>query len=317
MDPELLQLFMAAKANNKNVSGLLNNLDSPIFAFLAGAYDPLAGGSAGGPLWAQYSSNPDPVIQDIIGKIQGGADPFYLNSYIEAMPDVSSTGFQRSDLQGLAKGLQKEFSQGGSADKQFTDAGIRSPLDVYSTMDVPLQGKAREDVSKIRSGRASAEERLGEAQSATAAARKDNVLSKDLREELARTLVGTTTGGANRQAKQLAEWLKTQDMLTEDTFRSKAESLAPDQRFESIPFSRAADTVGKQIKKRGSSAPKIDKFKKAQEVEGLAQQQVNAGAADEEAYRRGVLKAYTESGRTPTRDSLAALLRFGAGQSNA
>jgi hypothetical protein len=306
MDPELLQLFAAAKSNNKNVSGLLGNMDNSIFAYLAGAYDPLAGGSAGGPLWAQYSSNPDPIIQDIISKIKGGADPFYLNSYIEAIPNVDSTGFQLSDLQGLARGLQKEFAGGGSADEDFTKAGIRSPLDVYSTMDIPLQGKAREDVSKIRSGRAWAEERLGEAKGALAG------LKNRQRLEVYEKKKSEKKPGATNQ---ILDWLgeKTGVTYLTDVLGEVGNEVVNTFGGRRQP---GYGTQGRQSPKPRET-PQIRAMKKAQEVEGLAQQQVNAGAADEEAYRRGVLRAYTEAGRTPTRDQLAAILRFGAGQSNA
>lgn len=323
MDPELLQLFMSAKGNNKNVSGLLGNLDSSMLAYLAGVYDPIAAGAgnAGGPLWSQYANSQEPIIQDLVGKIQGGMDEFALNSYIDALGDVSQTGFQVGDLKGLAKALQKEYTgtasgSGGSGGKQdmWSKAGLRNPLDVYSTEDVPMGETSRADVQKIQTGRQGAQKSLSDATVKAGSARRGVVSDSAFKDELARGLTGTTSGGARRQAAALAEWLKGQDYLDETSLRNKAAELMPKQEFEAIPFERAVDFASKKVKKTPADSKKLAQYKKAKEVEGLAQQQVNAGAEEERAYREGMLGAYNAAGKTPTRDQLAGIMKFLSGQ---
>jgi hypothetical protein len=161
MDPEIAALFLGARDNNKNVSGLLNNIDSSVLALLAGVYDPLsAQGRSGGQLWSSYAGNPDyPVVQDIQQKIQGGADPYYLNSYIDGLVanKVDLNGFQDADLKGLAKGLYNEYNGKGSGSGGGSGGGdddlpswLRDPTDVYTTQDLPMTPKLKEMISELR-----------------------------------------------------------------------------------------------------------------------------------------------------------------------
>jgi len=176
-----------------------------------------------------------------------------------------------------------------------------------------MNAQSAKDIGVIRGGREKAQSSLGEAGLKTSAARRGVGTNSGLKDEVARGLLGSTSSIAKRQATQLAEWLKGQDYLTKESLMSKAEELMPEQRGESIPFKAAVEFAGEKIKKRSPSQGKVDKYKKAKETEGLAQQQVNAGAFDEEAYRRGMLKAYSAAGKTPTRDQLAGMLGFLSG----
>jgi hypothetical protein len=160
MDPEIAALFLGARDNNKNVSSVLNNLDSSVLALLAGVYDPLAAqGGSGGQLWSSYAGNPDyPVVQDIQQKIQGGADPYYLNSYIDGLVanKVDLNGFQDADLKGLAKGLYNEYNGkgsgggGGGGGDDDLPSWLRDPTDVYTTQDLPMTPKLQEMISELR-----------------------------------------------------------------------------------------------------------------------------------------------------------------------
>ena len=154
---ELLALLGGAKAGNKKLSGLLGNLDNPLLLAFAGVLDPMYGtGSAGStPLMSQYANSQEPIIQDIVSKVQQGVDPYALSSYIDTLVNVPNTdmaGFQVNDLKGLAKGLANEWSKSSSnSNNVFAKAGFRHPNDVYTYADLPMEDyavKAIQDISK-------------------------------------------------------------------------------------------------------------------------------------------------------------------------
>ena len=154
---ELLALLGGAKAGNKKLSGLLGNLDNPLLLAFAGVLDPMYGtGSAGAtPLMSQYANSQEPIIQDIVSKVQQGVDPYALSSYIDTLVNVPNTdmaGFQVNDLKGLAKGLANEWSKSSSnSNNVFAKAGFRHPNDVYTYSDLPMEDyavKAIQDISK-------------------------------------------------------------------------------------------------------------------------------------------------------------------------
>ena len=72
---QMLMMMMDAKKGNKNVSGVLNNLDSGFLSILSGAYDPRtaeSSQSANQPFLNKYAQSEDPVVQDILSKLSQG-----------------------------------------------------------------------------------------------------------------------------------------------------------------------------------------------------------------------------------------------------
>ena len=333
MDPELMQLFMSAKGSNRNVSGLLGNLDNPMLAYLAGVYDPVSaqGKNAGGALWSQYSQNPDPTIQDIISKIEGGADEFYLNSYIDAMGDVSQTGFQVGDLKGLAKALQKEYtgassgsSYGGKQDV-WSKAGLRNPLDLYTAEDAPLSAKESAAYAQFLNKASESEKGMGDIEyrirslqaQAKSRAEGNDTYSDDMIGQ-AKTVL-STGGGLGEKA------FKSGDMI------SQAKKILAGGGLGEGAF-KSGDMIaqGKKTLDPSKGKPKTSGKKKATTMSrkqgdeisrALAQRHdldtiIQGDLARADAIKQGGLARVQQAGRTPTRDQLAGIMKFLTGQSN-
>jgi hypothetical protein len=317
MDPELLQLFASARGANKNVSGLLGNIDNPLLAFLAGVYDPVSaqGQATAGPLWAKYSQNPDPTIQGILQEIIDGGDPFSLSSRIDQMDtmgDISGAGFQVGDLKGLAKALHTEYTTAGDPKNMsvWAKAGLREPTDLYSTQDVPLGETSRKEIVGMREGQVAADRKLSTAQTKYSKSKSKLNLQDDLKEDLAFGIKSGT--GGNDPRALLADWLKTQDYLDEDSLQAEANRLRPKERYRSIPFDRVVETAKGTLKKRGPKNNKAQQaeYTQAQYDVGSASVQSDAAKAAERLYREGLVSSYEAAGKTPTRDQLAGIMSF-------
>lgn len=357
MDPELMKLLASAVGNNKGISGTLNNLDNPLYTMIAGVYDPLAaqGGQSvggGGPLWSQYAGETNPIMRDLMMKIQNGTNKFYLGSYIDSLSpaDVQATGYSPSDLKGLASGLLKEYTEGassssGASKDPFAKAGYRSPTDLYSTSDMPVGKKGAAGLNKISKEQDGVQKAMKGAQLAASKAMSGlgplfngfdelgrakspsvdqmmNFISsnKDLQKQI--------PGGSMRQIDpetgDMYSWLGTKQQKSYGTFDPR--NLLNIIDIPAKEVFRTAEQVGNSV--RGKKQPNIkdlmykegkmpseesvSKVKKAKRKEGLATGQVNAAANEAELYKKGMMRALAETGRTPLKDQLKAMLEFQA-----
>lgn len=349
MDPELMAAFLGARDNNKNVSGLLGNLDNPMLAFLAGVYDPMAGQAGGGQLWSSYANNPDyPIVQDIMKKIQNGADPFYLNSYIDSIAgDADFNGFQDADLKGLAKGLYNEYTGGGSGGGDgaggggggtwWGKAGLRNPTDVYTTADVPLNADVRKMlVEQQKQSKSIGESKIKADDAVKAAAKKlSPMYDKDFSTTELMTWLRTDPEGKKIAKEKNIDWRKVDENTgqifgwgsSKDISSGWWDPVSVVLDVASIPkreLSRAAEIFvkenvgggkGKYIEDavgyRGKENPyDVYAYDQAKLDKAALKDQESLASRREQATRRGVLRAYQEQGRTPTRDQLNTMMKF-------
>jgi hypothetical protein len=337
MDPELLKLFMAqTKGGKKNVAGLLNTLDNPLFNIIAGVYDPVSAGAgnAGGALWSSYSNSQEPIIQDIVGKIEGGMDEFSLNSYIDALVAGGSdtAGFQVGDLKGLAKALQKEYSgtSSGYGGKQdvFSKAGLRNPLDVYSEEDAPLNARESNAYAEFLTRALESEKGMGAIESRIKSLRSQTQnTNKDL---YADDMIGQGKKilGAGRGLGE--DVFKSGDMigqakkmlasggLGEKAFKS-GDMIAMGKKVLA-PSDIIGDAKSKTSSKKKSAPMSRNQWADMQRA--LVQRSdldtvIQGDVARAGAIKKGGLARAQKSGRTPLLDQLAGAMKFLSGQSNA
>jgi hypothetical protein len=307
MDPELLQLFASARGANKNVSGLLGNMDNSLLAFLAGVYDPVSaqGQATAGPLWAKYSQNPDPTIQGILQEIIDGGDPFSLSSRIDQMDtmgDISGAGFQVGDLKGLAKALHTEYTTAGDPKNMsvWAKAGLREPTDLYSTQDVPLGETSRKEIVGMREGQVAADRKLSTAQTQYGKVKSQLSVEDKIKEQMINRLNSNRASGPY-QSRALAEWISQQDVLDENQLRNKAQALSVPEK----EINKATKTLSKRKNKVNQT-----EYTKSQYDLGSASVQSDAAKAAERLYREGLVSSYEAAGKTPLRDQLAGIMSF-------
>ena len=357
MDPELMKLLASAIGNNKGLSGTLNNMDNPLLTMIAGVYDPLAalnGQSAGGggPLWSQYAGETNPIMRDLMMKIQNGTNKFYLGSYIDSLnaEDVAATGYSPSDLKGLASGLLKEYTEGassssGASKDNLAKAGYRSPTDLYSTSDMPIGKKGAAGLSKISKQQDGINKALQASKLAAAKAMAGlgplfngfdekgrakgpsveqmmNYISgdKDLQKQL--------PGGMDKidpATGDMYSWLGTQQEKNYKFYDPRAlisnfidnpakEVFRTAEQIANSVMGREQPNTKNMLYNAGKlpSDKAIEKFKKAKDQEGLSLGQQNAAANEAELYKKGMMRALAETGRTPLKDQLKAMLEFQA-----
>lgn len=348
MDPEIMNLYLQAKGGKSDTS-FLNSLNNPWLTYLAGAYDPMSQQAGGaGTLWSNYAGNPEyPVVQDIIQKIQGGADPYYISSYIDGLVanGTDLNGFQDADLKGLAKGLYNEYTGksggsskgGGNNANWWAKAGFRNPTDVYTTADVPLNADIRKMMVEQQRKSTNISEQKSKADSAVEKARKklSPMYGKDFDSEQLVEWLKNDPEGQKIAEKNNIDWKKV-DSKTGRIYGWDQSSNINSNRWDpvsallnlsSIPLrevSRTAEIITKENIMGGK--PKYIEEKvgfKAKEnpydvyaydqakldQEALGDQQKKSAKLDE-ATRRGALRAFTEAGRTPTRDQMSTVLKF-------
>jgi hypothetical protein len=355
MDPEIINLYLQAKGGKSDTS-FLNSLNNPWLTYLAGAYDPMSQQAGGaGSLWASYANNPDyPVVQDIIKKIEGGADPYYISSYIDGLVSNGTdlNGFQDADLKGLAKGLYNEYtgkssgsSKGGGGGagggNWWSKAGLRNPTDVYTTADVPLNADIQRMMVEQQLKSSNIKELKSKADSSVDKARKklSPMYGKRFDTQQLIDYLKNDPEGQKIAKKNNIDWSKV-DTTTGQVFSGPISDDDPMytgwQAFS--PWGALGNVVKKGVAQVGRTAEIIGKenimggkakyiedkvgFKAKEnpydvyayeqaklDQEALGDQQRKAAKLDE-ATRRGALRAFTEAGRTPTRDQMSTVLKF-------
>ena len=324
MDPELLQLlFQNARNNNKNVSGVLNNLDSPFLAYLANALDPMTqvDSGGGGSLFAQYENYDQPAVQDVLAQIRNGVDKYWLSSYIDSNisdEDIVASGFQPDDFKGLASALQEDYQKGNQRKDVFSKAGLPSPLDVYDESNMPLEAPLANFLGKF----SSESERIGglaqKAQKDVGSGRNRVDVAKNAMKEYAEKLRRGGTGGVPDMAlRRLSEDVAGRDMVTDTEWAELVEKYSP----KNTGYSYGG--YEKRYRERLAGAGKVPKISK-KEMDSLSSSERQANdlmylakdaKANEDMVRKAFLAKIQESGKTPLGDSLAAMMRFTANTS--
>lgn len=348
MDPELMQLFLAAKGKNKNVSGLLGNLDNQMLAYLSGAYNPLTQSqdTGGGSLFAQYENYNQPAIQDVLAQIRNGVDKYWLSSYIDSNIDpaaIAASGFQVQDFKNLASALQQDYQKGAVKQDMWAKAGLSNPLDLYTAENAPMGAKTQERVRQIdkelgrvspmveqaKSALSGAYQKLQGAKTSEGKGAVERYFSgKDLSNIIKRqgTDWNPIFGRIGGNVKSLTKWLEGQDNVSIDEALSKMKELDTGKPTGySTSSALVEDALKKDVKGRVKRlSPKntavvegTPEFYAFREALNASQRQMNKEYGLQQkkaANQRGALRAAQEQGRTPLRDELATIMRFVAGK---
>jgi hypothetical protein len=353
MDTEtqkLLALLLGqAKSGNKNISSILGNMDNPILLAMAGALDPYYGsaasGSSGGSLYNSFASDESTpaAVKAVMDYVDQGMNPYQIEAQINALDSdvIKDSGYTDQQLISMGKEMTK---QGGKvANDVFKKAGLRNPNEVYTTSDVPIEGGVRDMVveqdkksKKILEMQANADTAVAKAQKKLSPMYGKRFDTKELIDWLK-----NDPSGQKIAKEKNVDWSKV-DETTGQVFSGPLSDVNYDNGWQKwTPWGALGNLVGQGVAEVGrvgeiyakenvmGGKPKYieDKvgFRKGEnpydvyaldqaklDQEALVNQQQKAKKLDE-ATRRGALRAYSESGRTPFTDQTSALLKFVAG----
>lgn len=226
MDPELYALFQQLAASTRGKSTALNMLDNPIALALAGVWDPAVGYETAepemGPVTRTFSSSESPLMQEVLGYVQSGVDPYWLRSFItnKVEPnEISDLGYTVDDFTNAAVALQREFQDSQEArrravaDDPFVKAGLRNPMDVYTTQDVPIPENMRSQMEELLAKRVAASQRMEQADTDT---RQAQARLKEL------------TGDDAKSLDDMAEYLRSKgvNVSKADVAAARAQDVA-------------------------------------------------------------------------------------------
>ena len=170
MDEQTVQMLMqylaAAKKGNKNVSSVMNNLDSPILLGMAGVLDPYYGmGAGGGTTYGSFASDETtpPAVRAIMDYVDQGMNPYQIEAQVNALDDevIRNSGYTDEQLISMGREMAKEGGKKGT--DVFAKAGLRNPNDVYDLETVPLDVSELENVRKYTERAMKTEKGLGQA----------------------------------------------------------------------------------------------------------------------------------------------------------
>lgn len=311
-DAQLLQLLASALKGNSGMSGLLGNLDNPLLAVLAGAYDPLAQqgmlGGGGGSLYQQYASsastNPD-IINSIVSSVEQGANPYEIEAQIDQLAEsnpefVAASGMAVDTLKNMAKEMQREYSTGQKNDF-WSKAGLRNPADIYTVEDVPLPDEAKYLISSFQAPVMPAMQQRGEAMGSLGdlvkregKLRRESLM-KGASDDSMKSLFKRLALGEEPTPKELA---RLGGPATARSVQKQAQKDLPKMLNDSDY--KPSSTLPREV---SNIFNKLAKSKSEQENAFLREQ----------AVREGVLRSYEKSGQTPLKDQLVAMTRLLSG----
>jgi hypothetical protein len=323
MDPELMQLFLNARGRNKNVSGVLGNLDNPLLAYLAGAYNPMTQEDSGGgstSTWDTYYGNEQyPELQPVLDIIAQGGDEYQAQAALDAA--VANGGrlgpFSFETAKSLVSDAYKEVSEGGPSGKKsvFAKAGLSDPLDEYTVETMPMDETIRGFLSTLSKDSS----RLAELASG---AKKDAKRLKDYvsvgdtfldsyRRKL-RKEMGSAGGNIPGMAiRNLLDSLENKKSISNEEL-AQLESRFTPQGYKDYQdmYKTSIGRASKGLVNRGTTEDDTEKLSKAErkanDLYYLAKEQADA----ERQIQEGILAAYKKAGKTPLQDELSSMMKF-------
>ena len=327
MDPEILQLlFQNARNKNKNVSGVLNNLDNSMLAYLAGVYDPTTQmdmGGAASQVWDTYYGNENyPELQPVLDIIAQGGDQYQAQAALDAAVAEGGTlgPFSYETARSLVNDAYKEVSGGGGKKKNdvFSKAGLPSPIDVYDESNLPLDGPLNEFLGKYSSEATRMAGLAEKAKKDVDAGRNRVDVAKKAMSSFVKALEQGGSGRVSDMAvRRLREDISKRDMITDTEWADLVEKYSPAKRGNDPVYEKQ---YRERVAKASKSLPKISKKdldsisaaeRRANDLMYLAKD----AKANEDAVRKAFLARIQESGRTPLGDSLSAMMKFTANTS--
>lgn len=331
MDEQILQLMAQlsqAKGGNKNLSGLMGNLDNPLLLALAGAIDPLAlEQSSGGGLYNQYANDPNTpdAVRAIMDYLDQGANKYQIQSELAKMPSevITQSGYTPEMLDALASDMYSQ-RQKGEDKNVFAKAGFRNPSEVYTAADVPLGVDAQLKLAELRAGMKEPLSALSREQQRGAKARQqlgEAANRKDVMEVLSSTRNLTTTGGARKGITDLLKWMEKEGYSSGNTIKEAAGKFRPSNRSDASSYDIAVDTASNRLARKTDALkdknPKRRKAIKDWEASKMKEAELSAEASNnarlQAAIRESALERAAVAGRTPFTDQASQLLRFISG----
>lgn len=332
MDPILLQLMAQlsqAKGANKNLPGLLNNMDNPLLLGLAGVLDPISFQQSAGNqgLYGQYAADPNTpdAVRAIMDYVDQGANKYQIQAQLNQLPEEVKTasGYTPEQLDAMAADMVSERSK-GTGKNVFEKAGFRNPSEVYTAADVPLTDDSIKQLIRLQEESTPIYNKLSTEQQRGNVARRTMQNTSDA-EKIAKTLQRSrllaTSGSSAAAMRQLADWIAAQGSVSEQSLRSGAERFRPKNRGDAQSFDRALEAATKNIMRETPDFETNNKKRRQSikdwEASKIRESRIAAEASNnarlQEAIRMANLEQAAAQGRTPFTDQASQLMKFIAG----
>jgi hypothetical protein len=337
MDPVVLQLLVQmsqAKDGNKNLSGMLNNMDNSLLLALAGVLDPMSaqGSSQSSGIYNQFANDPNTpaTVQQVMDWVDQGLNKYQIESMINQLPIavVTDGGYTTKQLISMANEMTKQRYSGTdkSALGELTQAGYRNPNDVYAPLSANSQKRLAElqtEYEPIANNMANQESR------SRVAANKMRGFSPDVKSELSKNIIRDSrtmaTGMASVALRDLAKYVDSNPYVTVEDLNKQVDLIASST--SAVPgevetFKRnALRRIGKVAKTAtpASEVKSIDRGKAIADWEQskIEESKIKAKASNnarlQEAIRQANLQQAAMAGRTPFTDQASQLVKFIAG----
>ena len=328
MDPQILELMMLlsqAKGGNKNLSGMLNNMDSPLLLALAGVLDPMVaqGSSQSSGIYNQFANDPNTpaTVQQIMDWVDQGLNKYQIESMVNQLPDdvVTDGGYSKDQLISMANDMTKHRSSG--EDKNvFEKAGFRNPNDVYTVDDVPLSANSQK---RLRELEAEYKPISANLENINQRANKAGLImrgaGKDRRQEWSDLVMDQNDNPIFKDPKleDLSKWIKNAGYVSIADIEKKAEEIQMSGKAPSLKLDRAVA----KIKKKSASyeqgvsdrAQASTDWEQAKIEESKAKAEEYNNRRLREAIVQSNLQQAAQAGRTPFTDQASQLMKFIAG----
>ena len=336
---EILKLMIQmqqAKGGNKNLSGLLGNMDNPLLLALAGVLDPMSMQDAGqaSSLYGQYAGDPNTpdAVKVLMDYVDQGANKYQIESAINQLDPnvVNASGYTDDQLISMGVDMVKQRSEG--TDKNvFEKAGFRNPNDVYTASDVPLSANSQKRLMELQVEYESTSNKMARQETRTGiAAKKMRGFSEESKKGLAGKLKseykGIPVGPAQRGLREFEEYVSSSPYLTVEELNKKFDSLANNLRGanpqEVDRFKRAALARIGSVSKNANQASEVKSMDRGQTIRDWEQSKIEESKikAQEsnilrlrEAIVQANLQQAAQTGRTPFTDQASQLTKFIAG----
>jgi hypothetical protein len=328
MDPVVLQLLaqMAqAKGGNKNLSGLLGNMDNPLLLALAGVLDPMSMQGAGqtGSLYGQYAGDPNTpdAVKVLMDYVDQGANKYQIESAINLLDPsvVTDSGYTPEQLISMGSDMVKQRSEG--ADKNvFEKAGFRNPNDVYTAADVPLSAGSQKRLMELQTEYepiGANLEKVNQRVAKTGLAMRG--AGKDRRQEWSDLIMAENTSPIfkDKKLKELAKWIESAGYVSVPDIEKKAQELQMSGKGQSPRLGRAVgkikQTAASYEQGVGDRAQAIADWEQAKIGESKAKAEESNNLRLREAIVQANLRQAAQTGRTPFTDQASQLMKFIAG----
>lgn len=322
MDPQLLAALLSqAKGGNKNLSGVLGNMDSPILLALAQVLDPYYGTgqttSGAGSLYGSFASDETTpaAVKAVMDYVDQGMNGYQIEAQINNLDPnvVKDSGYTDEQLISMGKEMAKEGGKKGT--DVFAKAGLRNPNDIYDLEDVPLNSSQSQDYENYLTAARKSKKGSEMADWHLAVAR-NNIDKYGL--EPADVPDWFPTGGDGTSVRPMGgEGTSIRPMGGEGTsvrpMGGEGVVAKPRGGQGSGLYPTGGNGPYKPEKKKRPSQEEFDALNRAQVEVADVNTRVAADLMRAQAVREGALNRAKSIGRTPFTDQTSALLKFIAG----